>query len=327
MLKILGRFGPPGVIALYILNWILKLYYILHPEINKVTFNNTEKGLLQFPLFTKYAIAHPVMYVIVSIHVVFLLAMLINYLWVQEKLTSSSSLLPALSIVVISSLITPAFLLTVHTIIALLIVLALVQVFGAQVGKDAIRKIFFAGFLLGIVVMIKSVYLLIAIGMIGIIAIIRAINIRAILAYIIGFTIPMYIFITTIWLAAPNVIKKISWFAVDYPTKIVRLEAMCLSLVILVWLMVHAYFLKQNKNEIGGIQTQKKWLSLRLLWVVLFICSVLSNVLPSSAFFVLFIFTALLVSQCFNEIINKKWANISLVLLVITIFINQWVFA
>jgi hypothetical protein len=326
MLKFFGRFGPVSALLLYILNWLLKLKYIIYPDIQPASFNDNEIGLLYFPSLSNWAAQHPIFYTFLSIHLLYGLAILINHLWRIEKMIPKSSILPALSIVIISSLLPSGFLISINYFIFGLLLLVLHLVFSANVQAGANARLFRAGAVMGCIVMMKPVLVLIAVCIVLIIAIIKSIDGRSVLAYILGCVIPIYLFISFVWLFSPSLLQKLTSIRFEVPKHPVDIENLVLAVVSIIWFIVHAYFLKQNKSEIGGIHVQKKWISLRILWVAIFISSVFSNVLPSYSFFMWLTLSALLLFQCFNMVLNKKWANFTFVFLILVILVNQYVF-
>jgi hypothetical protein len=326
MLKFFGRFGPISALLLYILNWLLKLKYLIYPDIQISAFNENEIGLLYFPSLANWAIAHPYFYTFISIHCIYGLAILINHLWRIEKMIPKSSILPALSIVIVSSLLPSGFLVNINYFVLLLLLAVLMLVFSANVQSGANARLFRAGAIMGCIVMLKPVLIIVAVSLVLVIAIIKSIDGRSLLAYLFGFIIPIYLFISLVWLLAPTILHNIKEINFEIPNQVIDLESLLLSLITIIWFIVHAYFIKQNKSEIGGIQVQKKWLSMRVLWVAILISSVFSNVLPSYSFFLWINVSSLLLFQCFNMVLNKKWANFTFVFLILVILVNEYVF-
>ncbi|MFM2192428.1 MAG: hypothetical protein RLZZ118_1385 [Bacteroidota bacterium] len=326
MLKLLGRFGPLGTLLLYLLNWLLKLKYVLYPDIQLAPFNNNEVGLFYFPSIYNYALAHPQLYTILSIHALFFMALVINYFWMIEKLSAKNSLLPGLSIVIISSLLPSGFLLSLYYFIALLLIVALRLIFSTNIQLGANSRLFRAGVLMGCIVMMKPIFVIVALSLLIVIAIIKAIDGRSILAYFFGCIIPIYLFFGIVWILSPALLPKIGNFQFALPKKVPSPESLMLSFVAIIWFSIHGYFLKQSRSEIGGIQIIKKWMSLRIVWIALFITAIFGVILPTFSFFIWLLFSALLIFQSFNMVLNKKWANFTLVFLILVILINEWVF-
>jgi hypothetical protein len=323
MLKILDKFGLPSVIILYILNWLLKIKYVLYPELPQL---GTCNGVLKFPVFNEFMLSHNILYTVLSIHFIFFIALIINYLWLQEKMASKNSLLPALSIIIVSSLLSAGFMLSIHTFLGLLLIMATYLLFLSNTGKGTTTKLYVAGCIMGIAILVQNIFVIMAVALLIVITILRAINLRAITAYILGIASPIYLFLGVLWCINPSLISKINWLNIYLPKEILHKESLLFSLVVIIWLVFHTYFLKQKVSEIGGIQIQKKWMSLRLIWVALFIISLLVTYIPNGAFTTWMLFSALLVFQSFNTALNNKWANFTFVFLILVIFFNQWVF-
>jgi hypothetical protein len=57
-------------------------------------------------------------------------------------------------------------------------------------------------------------------------------------------------------------------------------------------------------------------------WLLLFFLILLVKTI----IFIWLLFSALLIFQSFNMVLNKKWANFTLVFLILVILINEWVF-
>jgi hypothetical protein len=326
MLKLFGRFSPQSVLFLYILNWLLKLKYILYPQVELNAFNISEVGVFNFPSIANWAISHPIFYTFLSMHLLFGIAILVNHLWRIEKIIPKSSMLPALSIVICSSLLPSGFLMSMNSIIFVLLIAALMLVFSANIQAGANARLFRAGAIMGCVVMMKPVMIIIALSIIIVIAIFKSIDGRSVIAYLLGCIIPTYLFISTVWLLSPNLLSKITKIHFEIPSQVNdKIAELILSVIVLIWFIVHAYFIKQNKSEIGGIQVQKKWLSLRVLWVAILITVVFSKEIPSFSFFLMINLSALLLFQCFNMVLNKKWANFTFVFLILVTLINEYV--
>jgi hypothetical protein len=325
MLKLFNRFGPASVGLLYVLNWLLKLKYVVYPVIAIEAFNNSEVGLFTFPSLASWAVANPKLYTIISIHCIFLFALLANHIWRIEKLISKNSILPALSIIVISSLLPSGFLFSINYFIFILLLGVLMLIFGSHQQAGANARLFRAGALMGCIMMIKPIFILLAITMVLLIAIFKSIDGKSIIAYLLGTIIPVYLFISVVWILSPALLKKLHPFSVQLPEQKLNVETLLLSLVSIIWFMVHAYFIKQNKSEMGGIYVQKKWLGLRIVTTIAFVCGVFSSTLPSYSMFIFINLSALMLFQCFNMVLNKKWANFTFVFLILVILINEYV--
>jgi hypothetical protein len=326
MLKFFGRFGPSSVLLLYVLNWLLKLKYVLYASISDAPFNVAEMGLLRFPSIADWAIKHPTYYTILSIHIIFGIALLVNQFWRIEKIIPKNAILPALSIIITSSLLPAGFLYSINTFLFLLLIIILILIFSSQTSSGATARLFRAGILMGCVLMLKPVMIFVLIATIVVVTIFKSIDGRSILAYVLGTIMPIVVFYAVLWLLSPGLIAKIGTVNFTLPRHFTQLENLILSIVVISWFVVHAYFIKQNKSEIGGIYVQKKWLSLRVIWIAVFCSAIFSNTVPSFSFFIWINFSALLLFQCFNMVLNKKWANFTFVFLILVILINQYVF-
>ncbi len=326
MLSFFTRFGPSSVILLYLLNWVLKLKYVLFPDLQREFFNVSEYAFFQFPNIYNFAIAHPSLYTILSIHAIFVLALIINTLCVQEKIAAKNTLLPAFSIVVLSSLLSVGFLLSFYYVIALLFIGVLKLIFSSNSQAGSTNKLFMAGVLMGFIIMYKPVFIISLPFMVFIIIGIKSVHGKSIFAYLLGSIIPLYLFASAIWIFNPGLLPKFKWVNPKVPHIIYQPENIVIAIVAILWFCIHAYFLKQNRSEIGGIQTEKKWLGLRISWTAAILCSLFGNMFPSMSLFIWLLVSAILLFPCFNLILNKKWANFTCYFLIIVVLINQYIF-
>jgi hypothetical protein len=326
MLQLFNRFGPPGVLLLYILNWLLKLKYVIYPEKLQSISNNKVFSYLRFPNFDSFGNSNTTLYVVVSLHVAFLSALLLNVFCIQEKLCAKTSMLPALCFVVISSMLPEGFLLQKNYWEVLLLFITFRYIFSTNVLTSANSRIWKAGFFMGCMVLSHPIFIVIALALLISIISFRGINFQSIGAYIVGLLFPAYLFFSILWLIKPSLLAKMQMFHFEIPKMVFHKEQLLLSIVGIVWHVIHIYFLKQNKNEIGGLQADKKWFTFRLAWVVLFFCSLSSSLLPNTILLSWLVVSSILVYPCFNTVLNKKWANFSFVFLILIVLFNQLVF-
>lgn len=292
--------------------WILTFYFT-----NISAFNHDASKHLLYGFLYNYSYSF-IIKQIITLFIVLIGAFLVNFLCVNEEITSKSNYLPALFYVLFcfsssnKSTIDPLLVGNVFVLIALYFI------FNSYRKDNMLNDSFKGGLFLGLASFFCTEYILVFI--IGFIAfmILRAFNWREWLVFFIGLITPIYIFLGLSYLFNSNrlveiiTLSKLLMASTHLP---IISEYYFLFLIVSIFLMVLAIFFNLSKGFGNKVKTQK--IKFVLLWLLLIdVCMCFFDQTTDMVLLPCIIPLSIFIGDYLAEIKQLKIANTLLILII-----------
>jgi hypothetical protein len=324
VLQQFNKFTFTHVITLYVLNILLKVGFIIYPAVANIQQFTTSKGLLLYPFFNQWVQNHTFVMWLAGVHIIFFGALAINNFMINQRLSNVNSLTPAVSIILTTSLLQIGFWINVNYLVLLLIMISLIYLFKSIRASKSSILVYTAGAAIGTIILLQSNLLLLLPVMFICCMIIKAATPKDLIAYILGAISPSFVLISLLWLFAPEIMAKQSLQKYQFPNVYFYKGAFAITLIVLLASIIKSYSLTKQINEIGAILIKKKMYIIRLLTLATCLCLILVQNVPSQGFILVYALCGIIIHPIFNIALNKRWANISFILFIIVILINQY---
>lgn len=324
MLKLFRNSSPFSVIILLLLTIGIKFRALTHPQLPEAAEAAfLWKWILQFlsEIWGHSATA----FTLVALITVLLQGLLLNRIADFGRLYHQSSLLPAVSYIILTGIIPEFNYFSAALIANWFVIIALYQVLSAQGREEVRRQLFNAGFVLALAALIYFPYAVLLLGIIIALAILTPMKASGWMITLLGFITPFYflagiLFLTDQWSVLP------AWpvGCLNYPLVFHNLSPVLLAVaLLLVWGVIALLSLRGYM--------QKMIVSIRSAWWAIFImafCAAAATIWAFgndiTAWMAFLVFASLIFANPFFET-GRKWLTYILfyAIIVITLWL-QW---
>ena len=274
-----------------------------------IELNNVQDNLLYNLIFSNFYISS-ISYTLLNFVLILVGALIINLVSINSEIVSKENLLPALFYFIFAFSSITSNQLQPILISNLFLLLSLHYLFNSYRVENALFELFNVGFLISLASCFYTYYVLIvALGIIGLF-ILKPLNWRELLCFILGVALPLYLFMSFAYLNGSDFQKPFSLFSnalkhINTPIFSEYYLILTCSLIFLILLSIGFYF----KNGFGSRVKIKK-AKFILIWLGV-LCLIISFIDTSSAMILLpcAIPFSIIIGDYIGEIKQLKVAN------------------
>jgi len=309
--------------ALVFLTVVTKLKAILHP-VPIAQLGDFYRGLFfEWTWMKRSYLAHPSLYTLCSVLFVLLTALYINMVVNREKFYTRKSYLPALSFVLLTSMLPVLNVFSFEAIAGCFLFMAAAKTLSLGSGSHPRRAAFDVGFFLGMAMLFYFPSVLFFLLFPFLLMLFRPLILQELVAWFMGVLAPLYLMAAWLFVNGQWAQVRQAFLHISLPVELISLpvfSVMTLSSVIL--LFYSLYLIAQTASR-HAMVIRKKWnlVSLYLLFALFIGC--FSPVFPSTPWFIAMIPFSIILSYAFQQT-KEKYNTFTLYFLLAVLVTVQW---
>lgn len=267
----------------------------------------------------------PFLYNLISIAVVLLMSLYINYTTVSEKLFFRKSYYPSLAFVLFTSLVPSHSVLGTPLIASFLCWVALSKSIGLAQHPKARKSIFHIGFLAALACLFYFPSVLFFILFLLLVFFFRPFSLQEISAYILGYLTPLYLCAMLSYvLGGWQTMTQHIFAGIKLPAKIIHPKQTIMVGVISICVLVYGWYEYQQQHQRMHISIRKKWNAIGMYFIAAALVGLFSIQFPGQPWVFLAAPFSILLSQALQS--RKENLNIfTFYFVLLALLLMQWV--
>jgi hypothetical protein len=320
MIGFYSKNNPSSIAQLFGLNILLKLIFLLsafdhHAKVfpfkSFAVLEQIETWSYRENIFTWF----------ICLILNFAFGYFINYLCTFQKLVEKNTLIPAFTYVLFTSFLPSTFWISLDFGVVFLLLLSINFIFKAGQSSTTLDQLLYAGILLSIIITLSTSFIIYLPFFFIILNIQKSIHIKDTLIFTIGVISFVAFMIALYWLISPSYNKLWGNFLIQFPNKIFK--SAIIPFFYTIGFMLVAFLVQQNGSTIRVYLIKKRARIYRVLLLGSVVHVALMQELPNIFMPELVIFSAIVCASMFNIVLNRKTAQISVLVTIIVLLIQQ----